>query len=518
MSNILSRFCPYFAAAFLLSASLTGCGGASVSDPAGTAAPAPENAIEAPSPQEKTLAVEERDPNRLWCNEHSIYEDECLICHPELAEKLKAKTPERDPNRLWCNEHSVYEDECLICHPELKNTKPESGASLEKTSNAVLQCKEHNLPEMECGICHPERVGLVSVGESMKVRFASENSTVKAGVATSVPPSASASARELLGTVTFNQTRLAVISPLSAGIITEVLKDVGDTVKEGETVAAIQSAELAEARSALQKAGAESELARQTVKREEDLYARQISARQDLEQAQAAVTVATSEVAVAVQRLQSLGISEEEAKRGKSNTDASLPVRAPFSGTIIERLAARGTGASPGTPLFRIADLSTMWMIVSVPESMMTAVQPGKPVSTRFDAYPGLAFEGKVQWVSPSVDPQTRMVQARVELSNSLGLLKDGLFGHASLQGGSEGTAMSVPASAIQDVDGTTVIFRKLEDDLFEARRVEVGGRDGEQALVLAGLAPDEEIVTEGSYVVKSELLKARLGAGCTDE
>jgi cobalt-zinc-cadmium efflux system membrane fusion protein len=308
-----------------------------------------------------------------------------------------------------------------------------------------------------------------------------------------------------------------VISPLTDGVITEVLKDVGDLVEEGEIVASIQSTEFAEARSALQKAEAESELALQTVKREEDLYTRQISARQDLEQARAAATVAASEVTVSLQRLQSLGFDRAEAK-GKGNSDASLPVRAPFSGTIIERLAARGTGASPGIPLFRIADLSTMWMIVSVPESLLTSVLPGRSVSTRFDTYPGMAFEGKVEWVSPSVDPQTRMVQARVELANSLGLLKDGLFGHANLQGGGEGTAMSVPASAIQDVDGTTVVFRKLEDDLFEARRVEIGDRNGDQALVLAGLAPDEEIVTEGSYVVKSELLKARLGAGCTDE
>lgn len=497
----------FFIATLLVSFTISGCGFTA----------SPDVVKDAPSDSKGGAAAGERDPNRLWCNEHSVYEDECLICHPELADKLKAKSAERDPNRLWCNEHSIYEDECLICHPELKSKAPNSDTSLDKSSSAVLQCKEHNLPEMECGICHPERVALVSVGESMKVRFASDSSTAKAGVATSVPPSSSTSARQLLGTVTFDQTRLAMISPLTDGVITEVLKDVGDSVEEGEIVASIQSVEFAEARSALQKAEAESELALQTVKREEDLYTRQISARQDLEQARAAATVATSEVTVALQRLQSLGFDRAEAN-GKSKSDASLPVRAPFSGTIIECLVARGTSASPGTPLFRIADLSTMWMIVSVPESLLTAVQPGRSVSTRFDAYPGMAFEGKVEWVSPSVDPQTRMVQARVELANSLGLLKDGLFGHANLQGGGEGTAMSVPASAIQDVDGTTVVFRKLEDDLFEARRVEIGDRDGDQALVLAGLAPDEEIVTEGSYVVKSELLKARLGAGCTDE
>ncbi len=84
-------------------------------------APATEESKPAAAAQPAT-EKQARDPNRLWCNEHGVYEDECVICHPEIANKKKAgATQERDPNRLWCNEHGVYEDECYICHPELKD-------------------------------------------------------------------------------------------------------------------------------------------------------------------------------------------------------------------------------------------------------------------------------------------------------------------------------------------------------------------------------------------------------------
>jgi cobalt-zinc-cadmium efflux system membrane fusion protein len=346
----------------------------------------------------------------------------------------------------------------------------------------------------------------------MKIRFASVDSPIKAGVSTAHPASTAAIPQEFLGQVTFNQNRHAAVSPLGSGVIVDVLRETGDLVTAGEVLATIRSAELAAAKSALRKAKAEAALARQTLQREKNLHDRRISARQDFEQAQAAVAVAESAVAEAQQHLKSLGASEHS-----EDEDALLRVRAPFTGTIIERRALRGAAAAPGDTLFLIADLSSMWMELSVPEKLLAAVQAGGPISARFDAYPGLAFEGSIQWISPSLDPQTRMLQVRAELPNPQGLLKHGLFGRARLAGSTVGGMVSVPASALQEVDAATVVFRKLEDDLFEARRVEVGVRDGVRAFITAGLAPDEAIVTEGAYIVKSELLKARLGAGCTD-
>lgn len=475
-------------------------------------------------PVKKTTAPEARDPNRLWCKEHDKYEDECVECHPELANKKmvkpQASNEEPDSGRLKCNEHGGYEDECVLCHPELANKAVTTGEDA-KTPVAELKCKEHGVGEVECGICHPERVAVLKVGEAMKVRFASTESTAKAGVEFELPVTEPEGAsRELLGQVTFDMNRLVFVSPLSGGVVTETLKEVGDSVEAGETLAMVQSPDLAEVRSEYQKALAEVELSGRTLAREKDLFNRQISARQDMEQAEAAVSVAQSTLAESRQHLLSLGLDEADlsAKNGGHNGSALLPVRAPIGGTIIERKALPGIASSPGEPLYQIADLSHMWMQLSVPEDLLGSVQTGAKIEAHFSAYPDVTFEGEISWISPSVDPSTHLLQARAVLPNPDGLLKDGLFGRAGLLGEPGHTVLTVPVGAVQDIDGKKLVFQKLEDDLYEARRIKIGATEGDRVIVLAGLAADERIVTGGSYIVKSELLKARLGAGCTDE
>ena len=469
-----------------------------------------------------------RDPNRLWCNEHGLYEDECVICHPELANAPKAEptaqVAPRDPNRLWCNEHGVYEDECYICHPELKETAP-SGEASQSTpegvdraarTTAALMCKEHGVPEAECGICHPDLLAELPAGKGLKVRFASGASASKAGVTTSVPfASPGGTPQELAGQITFNRNSLAAVTPLVGGVVVEVLKDVGDTVNAEDVLAVVKSVDVAKAKSEYAKAVAEGRLAHQVYEREKTLHEREISARRDMEEAQAVLAVSQSAIEEARQHLLGLGLSDAEAK-GAAAASSLLPVRSPLSGTVVERKAVQGTAVEPGEELFQVADLSSVWMQLSVPETRLVELNTGAPVRARFDAYPGMIFEGEVQWIAPRINPDTRMLEARAVFPNAQGLLKDGLFGHASLGNAAEGAPLTVPSSAVQDVDGQSVVFRKLEDDLYETR-VEVGAVQDGRVVVLAGLAPGEELVTEGSYVMKSELLKARLGAGCTD-
>ncbi|NUM54395.1 MAG: efflux RND transporter periplasmic adaptor subunit [Candidatus Hydrogenedentes bacterium] len=477
-----------------------------------------------------SVPPEKRDPNRLWCNEHGVYEDECVICHPEIAQQKEPSKEARDPNRLWCNEHGVYEDECYICHPELK-PKSDEHAKVDdghvhddrgqgNAPSGALICKEHNLPEAECGNCRPDALAEIPVGAGLKVRFASGAATTKAGVATGSPaPAYGGGAREFLGHVTFNRNRLAEVAPQTAGVVVEVLKDVGDAVRADEILGSVRSPEIAAVRKEMSEAQAQARLAQQTLAREQDLFKREISARQDLDAAQAAVAVHQSAIDEARQHFLSLGLSEEDIKRVMTggSIEPTLPVRAPFAGTVIARNAVKGKTADAGTVLFQIADLSTMWVEFAVPENQLSAVSVGTRIHARVEAYPGVSFDGEVKWIAPSVDAATRMIQARAEIANPQGLLKDGLFGRVSLDSTPGNAGLTVPETAVQDVDGRPVIFKKLGDDLFETRPVELGAASDGHIVVLAGLSADDRIVTEGSYVVKSELLKARLGAGCTD-
>ena len=433
-----------------------------------------------------------RDPSRLWCNEHGLYEDECVLCHPELALKLSSDPHEhaheennagRDPNRLWCGEHDVYEDECGICHPELLSGLP--------------------------------------TDKRLKVRFSSNVSVEKAGIETGRANSASVSvASDMLGQVSFDLNKLAVITPLGKGVLREILVDVGDSVEAGQLLATLTSPAVAEAKSNYLNALSSAELRRENYAREKDLHEQKISARQDFEAAKAALAASQSGIDYARQTLINLGLREQEIEEvaQSRSRNSILPIRAPFSGTVVERDAVMGTAVEAGTVLFQVADLSTMWMELSIPETQLAGVQQGVAIQARFEAFPGLAFEGKLTWVAYSVDERTRMVKARAELANAQRLLRHGMFGRARLSGFAQTVGLTVPEEAVQVVDGQPVIFTKLEDDLFEIRPVQLGAaRDG-HVPVLAGISYDDVIVIAESYVIKSEFLKARLGAGCVDK
>ena len=475
---------------------------------------------------------EDRDPNRLWCGEHGVYEDECIICHPELAHSgiaveiglidppdnslngpaivQETAAGDRDPNRLWCGEHGVYEDECTICHPELAQTL---GAK-----EGVLQCREHRVPEQECGICHPELLAALPTGKGLKVRFESMVSAEKAGVRTGYPTLASwTGSVSAPGEITYNKNQFAYITPLLGGVVRSVLADAGDRVEAGQLLAEISAPGLASERSDLAKATANRTLHRATVAREQKLVDEQISARQDLEEAQARLAEAEAERVMARQRLLDMGLSDVEIN-GNSSTTSVLPVRAPFAGTITDRDAVLGAAIEPGMPLFQLADLSTMWMDISIPEEQLPAARLGSALHAEFDPLPGIRFDGVLTWISTSVDETTRMLKGRGVFPNPDGQLRNAMFGRVALADGDPRATVVVPPQAIQFVDGRAVVFAKLERDLYETRLVRTGPERRGAVPILDGLSPEDEIVLGESYILKSELLKARLGAGCVDE
>jgi len=464
---------------------------------------------------ELAAEVVERDPNRLWCGEHGVYEDECVICHPELA----AEVVERDPNRLWCNEHGVYEDECDICHPELASENSHHDHE-QSSESSELWCTEHDLAEYECGLCHPELVAGLDLGEGLKVRFVSNASIAKAGVEVGRPGASTMfETTEVVGRITFDRNKLAMVTPLAGGVLENVLVDVGDRVKQGDLMAQVNSPAIAEAKSALVRALTREELYRQTFAREKDLVEREISAQQDFEAAKAAYAAGQSETQQARQQLENLGFSEAEVAdviRTRSTT-STMPVRAPFAATVVERDAVVGSAVETGAALFQVADLSSMWLELSIPESHLGILEQGMPVSARVDAYSSDVFEGELTWVAYQVDEQTRKIEARAVLSNPDERLRHGMFARVQLAATEQVAGLTVPKEAVQMVDGRSVIFTKLAEDLFESRIVQLGPNTEGQVLVLAGLRPDDEIVVSESYLVKSELLKARLGAGCTE-
>jgi cobalt-zinc-cadmium efflux system membrane fusion protein len=490
------------------------------------------------------VSPENRDPNRLWCREHGVYEDECFICHPELAQKKTAQEQQRrDPNRLWCSEHGVYEDECTICHPEIAQPKAKTGHEHHEHGEGVsehdvhnhahddhssghvmvggeLFCNEHRVLERECAICQPELAAQLKPGESMKVRFPSREAIVKANVQTTAPGVGNIRDEvSFPAQITFDQNHYAHISPLADGVVLKVYVEVGDKVKQGAVLVELSSAQIATAKSEYISALAQEKLKQEIYQREKDLFAKKISPEQDYQQAEAEYQVAGILTQNALQNLKNFGLSDAEiqqVKKSRSNT-STFQVRAPFAGTLVEKHAVLGETVKAGEPIFELADLSTLWLELSIPEQNLSSVQVGDLVQATFDAYPGLLVEGKLTWIASSIDPASRMLKARAVIPNQEGKLKKGLFGRVQVVNVKNEEYPVVPLQAVQLFEGKPYVFVKEEDDLFELRQVALGAKNEQVVEVVQGVFLEDQIVSTGSFTLKSEFLKSRFGAGCTD-
>jgi cobalt-zinc-cadmium efflux system membrane fusion protein len=469
-----------------------------------------------------------RDKGRLWCREHTRYEDRCFLCHPEI----------RDPKRLYCKEHWLYEDECYICHPEIpppwekgKGEQDQKGDEDQKPDQHALgsggpadapgqglYCNEHDLYESECGICHPELLKSLKVGEGLKVRFTSRQSGLKAGVQTGSPEGGvTLPQSSFLARLTYNQNQYGKVTSLAAGVIQRVAVDFGQKVTAGTVLAEIAAPEIADAKAAYLNALSELKLKETGFKRERQMFEKRVSSQQDFDEAEAEYAKALTATETARQMLKNYGLRDRgiDALAQSKKASSVYQIRAPFAGTIVDRMAVVGDVAHTETPMFILADLATMWLEISIPIDHFASVGQGNPVTANFQGLGQRHFEGRIFWVSSAVNETTRMIQARALIENHHGLLKNGMFGEARISGGNQ-PILGLPDTALQRIDEEDVIFVKHAPDLFEIRKVLTQHGKPGQVGILSGLSHDEKVVLAGTFTVKSEYLKSRLGAGCT--
>ncbi len=413
----------------------------------------------------------------------------------------------------------MYEDECTICQPEIIGVmQPEKQLVESYTFPTGLFCNEHQVSEIECGICQPQLAAKLQPGKGMKIRFASSDSSRMAGVRTG-KPKMGAALQELSFPceVSFNQNQVAHISPLADGVIRRVHVELGDTVTEGQLLVEVASNDIAKAKSEYLKAIDQENLRKLTFDREKNLSEKNITAKQEFQQAEAEYQVAKTETLTARQQLLNYGLTEEDIEqvRTQRSTSSTLNVRAPFNGTIVEKEAVLGESVSVGQSVIELVNLSSMWIDLSISESHISHFQLGSSVQAEFTSLPEKQIVGRVIWISPQIDAQSRMLKIRAEVDNPNHFLKQGLFGQARLLSGDESLRVLVPGEAVQKVDGNPFVFARREDDLYELRRVALGSKANQMVEILQGLSSEDEIVIDNSFVLKSELLKSRMGAGC---
>jgi membrane fusion protein, heavy metal efflux system len=330
------------------------------------------------------------------------------------------------------------------------------------------------------------------------------------------------------GVLALDEARTARVGSLQEGLVLETQALVGDRVRAGQLLASMHGHAVHDAWAGYRKANADRRrlqkalaYASDALSRAERLYAGkaislQERQRAELEQVSAKeqVDMANAEVRRAIEELEHIGIRVDDTKgEVVSETTEQIPVRSPIAGTVLDRLVTPGTTVTPGTGMFVVSDLSTLWAVAELDEAQLSKVQVGRPVEVRVAAYPAAMFSGTITFVADRVNPKTRRITVRATVPNRDGRLKPEMYATIAL-GESDGRTITVaPASAIQNVDGQSVVFAAENNGRFRVRHVTTGADTGQGVEIVDGLTLGDRLVTGGSFVLKSELLKTQTQA-----
>lgn len=317
---------------------------------------------------------------------------------------------------------------------------------------------------------------------------------------------------EVPGEIKPDDTRLAHVVPRLQGVVIEVLKKAGDTVRRGDLMAIVSSRELADAKSDYMVATQRVEFSRVKLDREEGLWKKKISAEQDYLEARRAFDEAQLTEKVAAQKLVALGASSVSLAKLPTAAPESLPryeIRAPLNGTVIERNVTIGEAVAADKDIFVIADLSSVWVEAKVTARDLNAVHQRQEAVVQSQDL-GREAKGRVTYIGSVVGEETRSATARIVIPNPDGKWRPGLFVAVQLVQESTTVPTAIRADAVQTFRDWQVVFIRY-GDWFEARPLELGRTDGVWVEVLKGLAPGEQYAATNSFAIKAEI--GKLGA-----
>ena len=320
------------------------------------------------------------------------------------------------------------------------------------------------------------------------------------------------------GKILPNENRLAHLSPRVPGRIVAVNVNLGDRVRSGDRLLLLDSPAFGEAQLAYRKRRTAMRVAEKALERAKALLAEGAVGVSEYQRREADHENAKAELYEAEEKLHLLGMAEREIERLATETlphaeVAQVFLRAPFSGEIIERNATVGEVVDPNKTLFAVADLSTVWVRADFPEQQVEKLKTGLAVEVRVSAYPETVFHGAITYVGAVIDPATRTVMARSEISNLDRRLRPEMFAEVTLLAQEE-SVLTIPRAAVQQVGSRTIVFLARGPRRFESREVKIGESSTDYIEVKAGLKEGDEVVTQGSYALKSEALREQMPMG----
>jgi membrane fusion protein, heavy metal efflux system len=314
------------------------------------------------------------------------------------------------------------------------------------------------------------------------------------------------------GTVTPHGYREVKVTPITGGIVTKVHAELGATVRRNMPLATLFSTDLADAQTKYLSMAAMVDADHKKVVRTQKLAEIGAASQQELEEVTAVHTSHATELEAARHQLMLLGLSREHVATLVSPTQvvSEIVVPAPIDGIVTGRTANLGQVVGMGQELFVVTDLSEVWVVGDLYEQDFASVGVGSEAVVTAAAYPGFALRGRVAYVDPRVDPGTRTAKVRVEVSNTDGRLRIGMYVSLAFTTRGGARTIVVPRSAVQVLGDRHVVYLPAKDDegKFVQRRVTLGPPIGDGYAVLAGLSPGDVVVTEGSFFLRAEAVR----------
>jgi membrane fusion protein, copper/silver efflux system len=297
----------------------------------------------------------------------------------------------------------------------------------------------------------------------------------------------------LLGRVDYDETRMHMVTPWTGGRIEKLhVRVTGSRVRKGQVVATLYSPEVYAAMRDLVIAAKQKPRAAQGLPGAGDLAAAALES--------------------ARERLRLLGVPDAEIAEVERTREAPnrIRIRSAYGGTLLERKVEEGDYVATGTALFYVADLSRVWIQIDAYESDLPYLSVGQSVLVEVQSLPGQPFEGKVAFIDPIVDRQTRTARVRMEVPNLEGQLRPGMFAQAVIEGG-VGTQQShlvIPSTAPLFTGRRSVVYVEVagQPGAYQLREVRLGPRAGPVYPVLAGLSEGERVVSRGAFVIDADL------------
>jgi len=423
-----------------------------------------------------------------WCAEHLVPESRCTLCNPALISGFKESGD-------WCVEHGIPESNCRLCNPGIR-------FSQEEFLDAIAP--ELKVTEIDVELNFRPNARACATDGAV-IRFASPSTADRAGIdVQAVRAARFESAVEAPAEIVFDETNANVVASIIPALVSRWLASPGEFVAEGELLAILKSPDIARLKSTLVSSRARYDVERRELERRRGMREREMISQADFDMQSAAAEEAAG--------LSESDIGEIENSRDFSN---EFYLRSPASGILVERIAQLGELLEAGSAFAIIADPGSMWIEARLTEKQMKEIRIKDQLLFSSDGGGLDRAGGEIIWISRFLDPHTRTGTVRAAVVDRNHDLYAGEFGRAKIIRAKNTEVCLVPKDAVQWEGCCNVVFIMESPDRYRPRKVLLADGEGPYYQVTEGVRPGESVVVSGAFLLKTELKKSSIGAGC---